>query len=142
VGATVGSSKHNVLLTRLAKDLPPLLRRRPRRPAVAKLRQTQRRLTPEQAQQLVAEYRGGDDMKALADRWGLHRTTVAGHLRVAGVKLRRQGIPQERLDEAVRLYGEGWSCQRLAERYDCDDETVRQALKQAGVRMRAPWERL
>jgi hypothetical protein len=81
-------------------------------------------------------------MKVLAARWGLHRTTVAGHLRQAGVKLRRQGVPPERLGEAVRLYDEGWSCQRLAERYGCDDETVRQALKQAGVRMRAPWQRL
>ena len=67
---------------------------------------------------------------------------MAGHLRVAGVKLRRQGVPQERLDEAVRLYGEGWSCQRLAERYGCDDETVRQALVRAGIKLRKPWERM
>ncbi len=46
-------------------------------------------------------------MKTLAARWGLHRTTVAGHLRGAGVRPRRQGIPDERLAEAVRLYGEG-----------------------------------
>ena len=80
-------------------------------------------------------------MQLLAKQWGLHRTTVAGHLRRAGVELRRQGIPAERLDEAVRLYGEGWSCQGLAERYGCEDETVRQKLKAAGVRMRKPWER-
>jgi Homeodomain-like domain-containing protein len=91
-------------------------------------------LTVDQVERLVAEYEAGDDMAALAARWGLHRTTVAALLRRAGVKLRRQGIPGEQLDEAVRLYAEGWSCQRLAERYGCDDETVRQALKQAGVR--------
>jgi DNA-directed RNA polymerase specialized sigma24 family protein len=60
---------------------------------------------------------------------------------VAGVQLRRQGIPADRVDEAVRLYGDGWSCQRLAERYGCDAETVRQALKRRTVRLRSPWER-
>ncbi len=77
----------------------------------------------------------------LATRWGVHRTTVAGHLGQADVSLRLQGVPANRIEEAVRLYGEGWSCERLAERYNCDDETVRQALKLAGVRLRAPWER-
>jgi len=66
---------------------------------------------------------------------------VAGQLRKPGVALRRQGVPDERLDEAVRLYGDGWSLQRLAERFHCDDETVRQALMRADVRLRMPWER-
>jgi lambda repressor-like predicted transcriptional regulator len=101
----------------------------------------QRRLAAEQIAHLVSEYEAGDDMAVLGLRWGLHRTTVAAHLRRAGVKLRRQGVSDESLDEAVRLYGEGWSLQRLAERYGCDDETVRQALKRAGVRLRKPWER-
>ena len=101
----------------------------------------QRRLAAEQVGQLVNEYEAGDDMKELAVRWKLHRTTVAAQLRRAGVRLRRQGVPAERLDEAVRLYGDGWSLQRLAERFACDDETVRQALRRAGVPLRAPWER-
>jgi lambda repressor-like predicted transcriptional regulator len=107
-----------------------------------KLRQAQRRLTPQQVERLVAEYEAGTDMKALAARWTMHRATVAAQLRRAGVVLRRQGVPEDKLHEAVRLYAEGWSCQRLAERYRCDDETVRQTLKRAGVRLRAPWERL
>jgi hypothetical protein len=80
-------------------------------------------------------------MKTLATRWGLHRTTVAAQLRRAGVELRRQGVPEERLAEAIRLYGEGWSCQRLAKRYRRDDETVRQMLRRAGLRLRTPWDR-
>jgi hypothetical protein len=91
---------------------------------------------------LVAEYWAGADMKELAFRWELHRTTVAGHLRQAGIALRRQGIPDELRDEAIQLYGEGWSCQRLADRYDGDDETVRQALRRVGVQLRKPWERM
>jgi hypothetical protein len=80
-------------------------------------------------------------MLQLAKRWGVHRTTIAEHLRRAGVAVRERGISAERLDEAIRLYAEGWSCQRLGERYDCNSETVRQRLKSAGVIMRAPWER-
>jgi lambda repressor-like predicted transcriptional regulator len=136
-----GSSNHASRLRRLAAALPALLRRRPHRAKPAKQRQTQRRLTPEQVEQLIAGYQGGDDMTVLATRWDLHRTTVAAHLTRAGVELRRQGVPPERIDEASRLYGEGWSLQRLAERFHCDDKTVRQALQRPGVRLQAPWER-
>lgn len=89
----------------------------------------------------MAKYQGGADMRELAVRWHVHRTTVAGHLRRAGVELRRQGLSDKQLGEAVRLYGEGWSLQRLAERYGCDAETVRASLRRSGVRMRKPWER-
>lgn len=106
-----------------------------------KLRQAQRRLTASQVDQLVREYEAGDDMTVLAARWDMHRTTVAAHARRAGVELRRQGVPGDRLDEAIRLYADGWSLKRLGERYGCDDETVRQALKRTSVRMRRPWER-
>jgi hypothetical protein len=105
-------------------------------------RQIQRRLIAEQIEQLVHKYEGGDNMTMLAARRGLHRTTVAGLLRRAGVTLRRQGVPAEPLSEAARLYAAGWSCQRLVECYGCDAETVRQALRHAGVVLRAPWDRI
>jgi transposase-like protein len=116
----------------------------PRRPAqeTCAARQHQRRLSPEQIEQLVAAYQAGEDMKTLAARWQLHRTTVAGHLVKAGIELRRQGLPDNRLRDAAQLYSEGWSCARLAERFDCNAETVRQRLKAAGVQLRSPWERV
>lgn len=126
-------------VSRLSAGLPALLRRHLQVHPI-KQRQIQRRLTAKHAAQLAAEYQAGDSMQQLADRWHLHRTTVAVHLRRAGVTIRQRGIPPERIDEATRLYHEGWSCQRLAERFDCDDETVRQTLKRAGVRLRKPWE--
>jgi hypothetical protein len=70
-------------------------------------RQVQRRLTPEEVKQLVAEYQAGDNMVQLAKRWHLHRTTVTDHLRRTGVPVRQRGIPAELLDEAIRLYEEG-----------------------------------
>jgi DNA-directed RNA polymerase specialized sigma24 family protein len=141
---TGASSKQSALVRGLSASQQALLASssasRQRRPD--RQRQAQRRLTPEQARQLVAEYEGGASMKELAVRWGLHRTTVAAQLQLAGVRLRRQGLPADRVDEARRLYRDGWSLQRLAERYGCDTETVRQALKRAGVKLRAPWERI
>lgn len=141
---TGNSSKQRTLVSRLSVTQPALLASPTgsQQGLPARQRQAQRRLTPEQTQQLAAEYEGGASMKELAVRWGLHRTTVAAQLRQAGVQLRRQGIPDDHLDEAVRRYGDGWSCQRLAQRYGCDAETVRQALTRAGVRLRAPWERI
>jgi lambda repressor-like predicted transcriptional regulator len=135
-----GSSNHTSVFRRLAEELPALLRQRMQR-RIRRKRQSQRRLTAEQLEQLIADYRAGLDMQALAAHWNLHRTTVAAQLRRAGIELRRQGIPAERLEEAAALYSRGWSCQRLAERYGCHAETVRQVLKRNGVIMRASWER-
>ena len=135
-----GSSNHTSIFRRLAEELPVLLRRRMHRKTRRK-RQVQRRLTPDEVEQLVRDYQAGDSMQQLARRWRLHRTTVAEQLRREGVPVRQRGIRAERLNEAIRLYNEGWSCLRLADRYDCDDETVRQALRRANVRLRKPWER-
>ncbi len=60
-------------------------------------RQTQRRLAPGEIDQLVREYGAGDAMITLATRWGLHRTTVADHVRASGVRLRRQGVPSDQV---------------------------------------------
>lgn len=131
-------------LSRLRNQLSPLLTvtDEPVARPGSSPRLLQRRLTLLEIHQLLAEYQSGYSMKVLAVRWGLHRTTVAGHLRRGDVRLRRQGVSDADLDEAARLYEEGWSCLRLADRYDCAGETVRQGLIQAGVQLRAPWERV
>jgi lambda repressor-like predicted transcriptional regulator len=99
-------------------------------------------LTDNQIAQLVAEYQAGLDMAVLALPWELHRTTVAAHLRRAGVVLRGKAFRPSRSPKQIRLYSAGWSLQRLAERYRCDDETVRTELKRAGIRLPKPWERV
>ena len=123
------------------QDLDEVLAR-PLKIPVHSPKQAQRRLTPSETQQLVTDYRASEDMKVLAKRYGVHRTTIANHLHENAVELRRQGITAVALPEVIQLYvAEGWPCQRLAEHFDCDAETVRQALKRAGVMMRKPWER-
>ncbi len=99
------------------------------------------RLTEPQLEQLVRDYEAGLNMRPLTRKYGIHRLTVAAHLRRAGVELRYQGLTDDQVVAAAQLYQGGWSLQRLAERYDCTAETVRQALKAQGVVMRKPWER-
>jgi hypothetical protein len=136
------SWKVKAQLKRLAVALPEMLSRpeQPERQESAS-RRPQVRLTPELVQQLVADYEAGASMTALADCHGLHRTTVASHLRGAGVEFRRQGLNDGEVREASRLYADGWPLSRLGARYDCAADTVRLALLRAGVSMRRPWER-
>lgn len=51
-------------------------------------RQTQIRLSSHQATSLAAAYRDGQTMKELAQRYGVHRTTVSALLRRLNVELR------------------------------------------------------
>lgn len=89
VALTGGSSKHEVsLLRQLAEELAALLRRRPRKSKPRKPRQVHRRLSPEQRNQIVDEYRAGASMLSLAKRWKIHRTTITEHLLRAGVTKR------------------------------------------------------
>ncbi len=80
-------------------------------------------------------------MKALAERFGVHRATVRQILLRQGVPLRVRGMTKEQVDEAERLYAEGWSAARLGERFHTNGTTVWRALLGRGVLMREPWER-
>ena len=112
--ALIEQLEQSALVSRLAASQPALVANATaqRQSPSVRQRQTQRRLTKEQTQQLGIDYESGASMQELAARWSLHRTTVAAQLRQAGVPLRRQGIPADRLAEAIKLYGEGWSGQR------------------------------
>jgi hypothetical protein len=57
--------------------------------------------------------------------YGLGKGTVLGILEEHGVKLRGQGITDDRLGEAIELYRSGLSLNRVAARLDCSAETVR-----------------
>jgi DNA-directed RNA polymerase specialized sigma24 family protein len=128
-------------IRRLADQLPAVLKREAR-PASARQPQQQRRLNRDHVTELVRQYLAGRAMHELAELYGMHRTTVAAHLRREQVPLRRTGLSAESMNAVIARYGQGWSCQRLAERYGCDAETVRQALKREGIVLRRPWERL
>ena len=71
------------LLSLKAPEDQVLLRERDKR-----AKQEQRRLKPDEADQLVREYVAGASMRRLAERWKISKHTVSAHLRRAGVPRR------------------------------------------------------
>jgi lambda repressor-like predicted transcriptional regulator len=112
------------------------------RPAVDhRERQIQIRLTDSQADLLVSAYEAGQTIRQLAERFGVHRLTVATILRTRNVPIRRQGLAEHDLAGAEQLYQSGWSLAKVAQEFACNAETIRQAFKRAGVQRRPPWQR-
>lgn len=104
----------------------------------AKGSQPQRRLTPEQVDELVQAYRAGGTIKGLAVQFRIHHTTVMAHLDRRGVVRRRRGqvLSQEQADDAVALYQAGWSLHAVAAKIGSDHRVVRESLVKAGVEIR------
>lgn len=66
--------------------------RRHRRPTgIRNTNARARRLSEADVEKLALAYRAGDSTYALARRFGIHRHTIAEHLRRHGIPLRRTG---------------------------------------------------
>jgi hypothetical protein len=100
-----------------------------------------RRFSSNELAQLVADYQAGRSTTWLMRSYKVGKGTVLGILEEQGVKMRGQGIPDDRLQEAIALYTSGLSLKQVAAQLVCSAETVRQALMAAGVSLRAPWQR-
>jgi DNA-directed RNA polymerase specialized sigma24 family protein len=85
---------------------------------------------------LITGYREGRTVYDLAERFGIHRTTVSQHLHRQGVKMRRLGLDEQQVDLAVRLYEQGWSVAGIGNHCGVNGSTVWLALRGRGVRMR------
>ncbi len=86
--------------------------------------------------ELVVLYQSGLTVYQLADKYVIHRHTVSGHLRAAGIRLRLDGLTAEQIDEAARLYNSGWSLAHIAEHIGVAHTTIRARLRERGVKMR------
>jgi len=100
-----------------------------------------KRLDAPTVAELIDGYRGGAKIKDLAQRFGVHRTTVTCLLRRHNVQPRPVGLSPGQLCDATRLYREGWSLAKLGDKFGVDDMTVRRYLLLADVAMRSPHER-
>jgi hypothetical protein len=101
-------------------------------------RQVQRRLPPEEVEELVACYLAGATALALAGKHSIHRTTVLGLLERQQVPRRGRVLTPDHIERAVTLYASGLSCASIGKELIVNPETVRQALLKAGVAMRRP----
>jgi Putative ATPase subunit of terminase (gpP-like) len=115
------------------------------RPTVAERHDTQsrihgtaRRLSEVEVTELEDRYRSGATVYDLGKRFGIHRTTVSGHLHRRGVKMRGQSLDERQVDAAIQLYEQGWSTARIGRHLAVNGSTVWLALTVRGVRMRDP----
>ncbi len=105
---------------------------------VGVLRQTQRRLAPAELETLIAG--AGARVGELAKVYGLHRTTVAGHVARAGKT--RPVMTEAQIDEAVRLYGDGWTLHNLGQHLGVADQSIRRVLVERSVTIRPGGRRM
>jgi hypothetical protein len=80
-------------------------------------RKISHRLSQEQVDGLVAEYRSRMPTPELCRRYSLGKSTVLGLLKAAGVTMRKQGLPDSRVAEAVTRYEQGWTAPQIADHY-------------------------
>lgn len=100
--------------------------------------QQQTRLSPNWVTQLVADYRAGTDMNALARTYGIDPHRVRAHLSKASLEVRRNGLTEVQLGEAARPYMVGLSLAKLGEHFGCDHTTFGRALRRRGIPIRKP----
>jgi len=97
-----------------------------------------RRLTPSQIEDVVAGYQSGRSLNDLAQEFGIHHRTVAGHLERLGVARRVNLTKMSPAD--VRFvaisYRAGESLATVGKVLNVDASTVQRALKRAGVMIR------
>ena len=103
-----------------------------RRPA----KKFQHRLRPDEAEQLVDDYREGALVKDLVARYRVNQTTVTHHVRRAGVRLRYPNSLRNKISEAADLYRSALSLAAVSIQFGVDPDTIRRALLRAEVRMR------
>ena len=98
-------------------------------------------LTAVEVDSLVDDYLAGLGVKALAERYGIHRATVFSHLRRRNVPSRRPGLGVDEKAEAVRLARAGVSMRAIGRRMGVGRKAVRVSLVEAGLIADDPSER-
>jgi DNA invertase Pin-like site-specific DNA recombinase len=86
-------------------------------------------LPTDQVDQLVIAYQAGGNARAVAARFGIHRSTVAAHLDRRGITKRGLKVLGEaQIEDAARLRIQGVSYERIANQFAVDKMTVWRAL--------------
>ncbi len=100
-----------------------------------------RKLSPEEIQNLVAQYEAGSSIADLARLFGMHTQTVDAHLKRQGVEKHWAfRLSSEQVDKAVELYANGWSTIEIAKEFNITTNTANRSLIRAGVTLRSARE--
>lgn len=95
-----------------------------------KPRRAVRRLSDRELETMAEDYRAGDSVPVLVERYGVHRTTVMIHLEKMGIARRAQKrkLNDTQVKEMKRLRRLGLSYAELGRRFGVSPETVRKEL--------------
>ncbi len=86
-------------------------------------------------------YVGGKTMREVAEHFGVHRTTVAIHLRRQSVPVRRGKLSAAQVGEIGALYDQGFTLAEIGEHFEVGQDTARRAVLHAGGVIRPPGRR-
>lgn len=98
-----------------------------------KIRQLQKRLTPDERALVAKKYEAGATADELAAEFGCHPTTVRSAVKAKGVAMRLAKTTTGQADEAVRLYRSGLSMVTVAERLGLSARTIFNIMRERGV---------
>lgn len=104
-----------------------------RGPCVRRIGKPQTFLTPTEVDRLVDDYHAGLSVGYLAQKYGVHRTTVSKHLNRNNVVRRRPGLTSEDAAEAIKLHQRGTSMRAIAHALGVDRRMLRSTLTLAGI---------
>jgi hypothetical protein len=88
-----------------------------------------RRLSPTDIDQLVADHRGGaGSIYDLAEIYGVHRSTIALNLKERGMRLGRRPMEPAEIAKARELSERGFSLNAIGRSIGRDPKTIKAAL--------------
>jgi hypothetical protein len=136
----------------LARRLSRGVYRHDRRPSEPRIRDSRGRvvrsigmaqtfLDAAQVDELVTMYRDGKTMREVAEHFGVHRTTVAIHLRRRSVPVRRGKLSAAQVAEIGALYDQGFTLAEIGARFNVGQDTARRAVLDSGGVIRRPGRR-
>lgn len=101
-------------------------------------RQTHRRLTDDQVDDLVSRYQGGCTIPELVAEFQIHRTTVSRLLHKRGVETRvlHRRMTDDDVQWAATLYAGGESLATIGKRFGVHDSTVLREFRKADISTR------
>lgn len=106
----------------------------PTTPSIVKSRQT--RLNASTRAELLDGYASGVPVRVLAERFGVHRSTVREIAAKAKISPRRRSLSERDAQEATRLYTDGMTLVEVSARLGVGDEAVRAAVVACGGTIR------
>lgn len=102
----------------------------------------QRRLAPQQIEELVQLFKAGKNTVELASHFRCSRSTVSKHIRKSGLSAREKRFSQADLIRMQQLYESGFSFDKVGDAFHTSGTTVTKYLRGRDVRIRGrhEWE--